>query len=185
MEQVLPRIKYPKLLLLVLSYVIAFILFADRSYALLHDALVFLGYFGTFLAGFLYAYAFTAAPAAAILLILAKEQNLLFAGLLAGFGALLSDLVIFHFVRHSFSDEVQKLSQGKIVQLLQKKVPSSIRQYLFVSLSGFLIASPLPTEIGITLLASIKSIKPRKFSIIAYILHTTAIFAILLIGNAI
>ena len=84
---VLSRIKYPKLLLLVLSYGIAFVIFAEKSYAPLHDTLVFLGYFGTFLAGFLYAYAFTAAPAAAILLILAREQNLFLAGLTAGLGA--------------------------------------------------------------------------------------------------
>jgi len=165
--------------------VIAYILFADRSYAPLHDTLVFLGYFGTFLAGFLYAYAFTAAPAAAILLMLAKEQNLLFAGFIAGFGALLSDLVIFHFIRHGFSDEVQKLSNEKIVQYAQRKMPASIRKYLFVFLAGFLIASPLPTEIGVTLMASVKSISTRKFSIIAYSLHTSAIFIILLIGSII
>jgi len=165
--------------------VIAYILFADTSYAPLHDTLVFLGYFGTFLAGFLYAYAFTAAPAAAILLILAKEQNILFAGFIAGVGALLSDLVIFHFIRHGFSDEVQKLSKEKIVQYAQRKIPDSIRKYLFVSLAGFLIASPLPTEIGVTLMASVKSISTRKFSIIAYSLHTSAIFIILLIGSII
>jgi len=171
--------------LLVLSFIIAYILFADRPYIPLHNALVFLGYFGTFLAGFLYAYAFTAAPAVAILLILAKEQNLLFAGFIAGVGALLSDLAIFHFIRHGFSDEVEKLSKEKIVQYFQRKVPNSIRKYLFVSLAGILIASPLPTEIGVTLMASIKSISTRKFSIIAYVLHTSAIFVILLIGTTI
>ncbi len=171
--------------MLVLSFIIAYILFADRSYTPLHDTLLLLGYFGTFLAGFLYAYAFTAAPAAAILLILAKEQNLLFAGFIAGAGALLSDLVIFHFIRHGFSDEVQKLSNEKIVQYTQRKVPGSIRKYLVASLAGFLIASPLPTEIGVTLMASVKSISTKKFSIIAYSLHTSAIFIILLIGSVI
>ena len=39
---VLSRIKYPKLLLLVLSYGIAFVIFAEKSYAPLHDTLVFL-----------------------------------------------------------------------------------------------------------------------------------------------
>mgnify|MGYP006977944986 CR=1 FL=1 len=86
--------------------------------------LSFLGYFGTFLAGFLYAYAFTAAPAAAILLILAREQNLFLAGLTAGLGALLGDLVIFHFIRHFFSGEVQKLSQEKIVKSVRKWCPA-------------------------------------------------------------
>jgi hypothetical protein len=50
---VLSRIKYPNLLLLILSYIymIAFAMFAGMSYATLHDTPVFLGYFGTFLAG--------------------------------------------------------------------------------------------------------------------------------------
>lgn len=137
------------------------------------------------MAGFLYAYAFTAAPAAAILLILAKEQNLFFAEFVAGFGALLGDLIIFHFLRHGFSDEVQKLSQEKVVKSAQKIVPGPIQKHLLASLAGFLIASPLPTEIGVTLLASTKNVTPRKFSIIAYILHTTAIFTILLVGSTI
>jgi hypothetical protein len=179
------RIKYPKLLLLVLSYVIAFFMFAGRSYASLHDTLVFLGYFGTFLAGFLYVYAFTAAPATVILLILAKEQNLLLEGFIAGLGALLGDFTIFYFVRYSLSGEIQKLLKEKIVKSVQKKVPSPIQKCLLASLASFFIASPLPTEIGITLLASIKKITPGKFSIIGYVLHTTAIFTILLIGNII
>jgi len=43
-------------------------------------------------------------------------------------------------------------------------VPSPIQKYLMAALAGFLIASPLPTEIGITLLASIKNVTPRKFA---------------------
>mgnify|MGYP000140013313 CR=1 FL=1 len=64
-------------------------------------------------------------------------------------------------------------------------VPSPIQKYLLAALASILIASPLPTEIGITLLALIKNVTPRKFSIIAYILHTIAIFTILLIGKII
>jgi uncharacterized membrane protein YdjX (TVP38/TMEM64 family) len=131
------RIKYPKLLLLVLSYVIAFFMFAGRSYASLHDTLVFLGYFGTFLAGFLYVYAFTAAPATVILLILAKEQNLLLEGFIAGLGALLGDFTIFYFVRYSLSGEIQKLLKEKIVKSVQKKVPSPIQKCLLASLASF------------------------------------------------
>ena len=169
--------------MLVLSFIVTYIVFAEVAYVPIHDALVVLGYFGVFLAGFLYAYAFTAMPAAAILLILAKEQNLLFAGLIAGIGALLSDLLIFHFIRHGFSDEVQKLSNEKIVKVIHRSIPDSIRAYLFVTFAGFLIASPLPTEIGVTLMASIKRISTKKFAVIAYVLHTSAIFVILLIGS--
>lgn len=74
---------------------------------------------------------------------------MLIAGLIEGFGALLGDLVIFHFVRHSFSDEIQKLSQEKIVKTVQKMVPSPIQKHLLAALASILIASPLPTEIAL------------------------------------
>lgn len=87
-------------------------------------------------------------------------------------------------MRHGFSDEVKKLSKEKIVQYVQKRVPSFVRKYLIISLAALLIASPLPTEFGATLMASI-NISTRKFAIIAYFLHTSAIFVILLIGSTI
>ncbi len=144
-----------------------------------------MGYFGTFLAGFLYAYAFTAAPAASILLILAEEHSMFFAGLTAGFGALLGDLIIFYFVRNVFSDEVQKLSNERFVKAAGKKVSSRVGKILLAFSACLLIASPLPTEIGVSLLASIRNVSPRKFSVIAGILHTAAIFVILSAGGAI
>ena len=69
-----PLIKYPKFLLLFMTFLIAYLLFYERTYQPLHDAVISLGYFGTFLTGALFAYGFTAAPATAILLILAKNK---------------------------------------------------------------------------------------------------------------
>ena len=108
--------KYPKFLLLFMTFVLAYLIFSGRTYLPLNNALLNLGYFGTFIAGMLFAYGFTAAPATAILMILAKEQNLLVTGLIAGFGALLADLIIFRFVRSHFQDEVDNLSKEKIIQ---------------------------------------------------------------------
>lgn len=164
---------------------IAFALFAERSYAPLHDMLISLGYFGTFLAGFLYAYSFTAAPAASILLILAEEHSLLSAWLTAGFGALLGDLTIFYFVRHVFSVEVQKLSKERFVKAAGKTMPSRVGKILLGFSACLFIASPLPTEIGVSLLALIRNVSPREFSAIVGILHTAAILVILLAGSAI
>lgn len=171
--------------MVVLSFVIAYFLFSARSYTPLHDALVHLGYFGTFLAGFFYAYGFSAAPAAAVLLILAEEQNIYLAGPIAGTGALLGDLVIFYTARRIFGGEMHELSKSKIVRSAQKKMPEPLKKYLLVSVAGLLIATPLPTEIGVTLISSMKNMSARNFSIIAYIIHTSAIFFILLIGSII
>jgi len=179
------KIKYPKLSLFIISVILVYVLFSGLAYKPLHDTLVFMGYFGTFLAGLLYPYALTSAAGTGILLILAKEQNILFAGVIAGIGALISDIILFLFVTHSFSDEVQKLSKEKVVRTVNRWIPDSIRVYLLATFAGLLIASPLPTEIGILLMTSIKNISFKKFIIIIYILHASAIFIILLIGSII
>jgi uncharacterized membrane protein YdjX (TVP38/TMEM64 family) len=144
-----------------------------------------MGYFGTFLAGLLYPYTLTSSAGTAILLILAKEQNILLAGVIAGIGALISDIILFLFVKRNFSNEVQKLSKETVVQTINRWIPCSVRVYLLATFASILIASPLPTEIGIMLMTSIKNMSTKKFVIIVYILHVSAIFIILLIGSTI
>jgi hypothetical protein len=179
------KIKYPKLSLFIISVILVYFLFSGLAYTPLHNALVFMGYFGTFLAGLLYPYALTSAAGTGILLILAKEQNILLAAVIAGIGALISDILIFLFVKHGFGDEVQKLSKETVVQTVNRWIPDSVRVYLLATLASVLIASPLPTEIGIMLMTAIKNMSVKKFIIIVYILHATAIFVILLIGSII
>ncbi|MBI2656519.1 hypothetical protein HYX03_02165 [Candidatus Woesearchaeota archaeon] len=162
---------------------IAYLLFYERNYQPFHNFIISIGYVGTFLAGALFAYGFTAAPATAILLILAKEQNILLAGIIGGFGALTGDLIIFMFVRYSLDTELKKLSKEKIVLYLNHKTPNIFKKYLVPVLAGFIIASPLPDEIGVSLLVASKTISMKIFSVISYILNTAGIFVILIIGN--
>jgi len=183
------KIKYPKLLLLILTIIIAVVVFYEgMNYDPFHDFLISLGYFGTFLGGVFYAYSFTAAPATAVLLVLATEQNLILAVLIGGFGAVLSDFLIFNFIRHSLFDEINKLGQEKFI----KGIASNVRRFLgyyyrcvFIVFAGFLIASPLPTEIGVTMIASMKDISTKEFMVIAYFLHSLGILVILTIGHLI
>lgn len=181
------KIKYPKLVLLISTFVIAAVFFSEaRAYPQLNDFLVSLGYPGTFLAGMLYAYGFTSAPATAILLILASEQDLFVAGLIGGLGALLSDLIIFLFVRNIFTDEIERL-RSRSVFFRQNdgdtKSKNILKKYLLMAVGGFLIATPLPSEIGITLMASMKNLNAGRFLVIAYLLHTAGILMILFAGS--
>ena len=176
--------KYPKFLLLFTTFLIAFLLFSGRTNPKFHVFIVSLGFLGTFLTGILFVYGFTAAPATAIFLILAKEQNILLAGMIGGLGALLGDLFIFNFIRHSFKDEVEKLYREKIIVYTNHKTPSFLRRYLLPVVAGFIIASPLPDEIGVTMLAASKSISAKVFSVISYVLNTAGIFVILIIGGS-
>ena len=178
-----PLIKYPKFLLLFITFLIAYLLFYERTNLKFHDFVISLGYMGTFIAGMLFAYGFTAAPATAILLILAKEQNIFLAGFIGGFGALVGDLIIFNFLRYSLDDEIKKLSKEKIVLYINHKTPNLFKKYLVPVIAGFIIASPLPDEIGVSLLAASRTISIKIFSIASYLLNTAGIFVILAVGN--
>jgi uncharacterized membrane protein YdjX (TVP38/TMEM64 family) len=177
--------QYPKFLLLAMTFIIAYFILQGKNFQPFYNALLSLNYFGTFIAGIGFAYSFAAAPSTAILLILAKKQNILISGLIAGFGALCSDLLIFRFIRDSFADEIKKISQTKIFHKINKKIPKQFRNYFITSIAAIIIASPLPDEIGITLLASTTNISTKQFSLISYGLNTAGIFVVLIIGKII
>ncbi len=163
-----------------------FFFYEGTTYPPLNELILSLSYAGTFLSGIFYAYGFTAAPATATLLILAKEQNIIIASLLGGLGALISDIFIFLFIQYSFSDEISRFKREKIVRTIEKeekKIFGHYQKYLLATFAGFLIASPLPSEIGVSLMASLKNISIKKFIIIAYILHTVGIGIILIVGK--
>lgn len=178
-------VRYPKFLLLFITFLIAYLLFYERNYQPFQDFIVGLGYSGTFVAGILFVYGFTAAPATAIFLILAQHQNIYLASLIGGLGALIGDLFIFSFIRYSLDDEIKKLKKEKIVLYINHKTPNIFKKYLAPVIAGFIIASPLPDEIGVSLLAASKSISLKVFSVISYVLNTVGIFVILFIGNII
>ncbi len=177
------KLKYPKLLLLILTFVITYLIFKQQDFTLFHNLLLPFGLLGSFLAGIFFSYGFTAAPAIAVLLILAKEQNLLLTGLIAGLGALIGDLIIFKFIKYSFADEIEKLSQEKSINNFNHHLSKKLKKYLLAILGGFIIASPLPDEIGVSLLAACKCISIKYFSIMSYLLNTAGILIILLIGK--
>ncbi|MFH1225575.1 MAG: hypothetical protein V1676_07280 [Candidatus Diapherotrites archaeon] len=182
-------IKYPKISLLVITYVLAYLLFLGRDSLPLRELLSLLGYAGTFVAGAAYAYGFTAAPATALLLIIAKEQNVLFAGLVAGLGALAADLVIFYIIRHSIADELEMLSKEKVVldfgAITDAILPPKLKEWTVLIIAGCIIASPLPDEVGVSMLASARKVSTSAFSVIAYALNTTGILIVLAMGKVI
>src|SRR3989344_2375736 len=115
--------KYPKFLLLFITIIIAYILFYGKTYPPLQNFLSSAGYLGTFISGIFFVYGFTAAPATVVLLMLAKGQNIFLAGLIGGLGALIGDLIIFKFMRVSFSNEVGMMFHEKFVQKINNKIP--------------------------------------------------------------
>lgn len=179
------KFKYHKLTLLLVTFIFAYLLFAGRNFPVFNELILSLGYPGIFVSGMLFSYGFTAAPATALLLIFAKEYSLLWAGIIGGMGAAVSDILIFQFIRVTFKEEINQLSKEKIFQYVHRKTPPWLLHYLLPFLAGFIIASPLPDEIGVSLMASTTKIPLKIFILISFILNTAGIFIILGIGKII
>ena len=186
MSSLLKKIRYPKLLLLIITFILAYFIFYNRSYPPLNALLISAGYIGVFIAGFFYAYGFTAAPATAVLLSIAHQHSVIIAALIGGLGALVSDMIMFYFIRFTVVDELRKFSKTKIMKEIrfeESLLFGHFKKYATAAFAGFIIASPLPSEVGVTMMAAMKHMSPKKFAIIAYLLHTAGILIILSIGN--
>src|SRR3989304_3125777 len=179
--------RYSRLLLLLASYFLAYLIFTGRDLGPIHNLFLAAGIWGALAGGFFYAYGFTAAPATAVLLVIAGEQNNhLLTGVLAGLGALISDLVIFFFLRGFFAKDLDHLSHTHLAGVLRKGerlVLGRWQKYLSTVVAGFLIASPLPTEIGVGISSSDRKMSTLTFALTAFGLHTLGIFIILAVGR--
>lgn len=186
-------IRYPKLIILLLTFVLAYFIFQGRSLPFVEELLSDMGYFGTFLSGIMFAYGFTAAPATAIFLILGKTQNIFCSAIVGGAGALLGDYIIFRLLRTSFKDEIELLKKNiqkkKVIIKMNKGIRHAIsarfRHILLVMVADLVIASPLPDEIGVSMLSLDSKISRKMFAAMSFLMNTLGILIILWIGKAI
>lgn len=188
LKHLFSRLGYPKIILLLAIYAITLILVGESVLSPYKEFLVSLGTLGSFLAGFFYAYEITALPATAVLLLVAKSENIFFAAIVGGLGALASDIIIFYFVRTEMLGEISKMAKTKLGQFIEREeglIFGRFKKYVLYCLGAVFVASPLPTEIGVSIFATMKSLTPRRFIALAGILHTIGIFTILWIGTMI
>lgn len=179
------KIRYPKLLFLLFCILLAYVLFQMDFFREFAEKFNNHGYTSIFLAGFLFSYGFTAPFAVGFLVSLAAQVNIFIAAPLAGIGALLADIVIFRFIKTSFSDEFDKLKLAFIFQkvrnLFDNHLGERLKRYLLWTIAGFLIASPLPDEFGVSLISGFTNIDQKTFTLISFCLNTLGILFILAI----
>ena len=182
-------LEYPKFLALLLCIGLSSLLLGTGVFEQFGESLVGHGYLAIFLAGVLLSFGFTAPFAVGLLLAIAHDVSIYPAAALGGFGAFLSDLFIFEFVRFSFHDEIHKLKSTRPYKLIHglihhDRVPPAVRMYLLWSVAGLIIASPFPDEIGITLISSVTSLDTKRFAALCFVLNTLGAFVLLAIGKA-
>lgn len=176
------KLKYPKIFLLILFIILAYVIFSNPKVSGFISSLDNLKYLGIFIAGIFFTFGFSS-PFSAGFFITSNPDNILLAGVIAGFGAMLGDLFIFNLIRFSFIDEFQKLKKTKIAReinsVIEKDFGKKIKNYLMYTFVGILIASPLPDEIGVIMLAGLTKIKQNLLAIISFILNTIGILILL------
>jgi len=145
-----------------------------------------LSYLGIFIAGLFFTFGFSA-PFAIGFLIVSNSQNIFLAAVLGGVGALVSDMLIFKFIKFSFMDEFEKLEKTKIVRegvfVVKNHFKKRVVHYILYAFAGIFIVTPLPDELAIIMLAGLTSIKPKILAVISFVLHTLAIYLILLASS--
>jgi uncharacterized membrane protein YdjX (TVP38/TMEM64 family) len=179
-------LRYPKILLLTITVLLAYFLFRTESTQGFFHGLGDFGYLSAFFGGMLFAFGFGAPFGVAILATIANDVNVFIGAVLGGLGALLSDYLLFKFIRLTFNDEIERFKNSKSFGLfhglLIRRIPPKISFYISLGIAGIVIASPLPDEFGVALLAGLTTVRERTFAIISFALNTIGILAVLWVG---
>jgi uncharacterized membrane protein YdjX (TVP38/TMEM64 family) len=175
---------YPKLALLAIAIIFAYAIFHLPSVSSYIAGLENFSYLGIFLAGICIAFGFTA-PFAVGLIIVANPSNLFLAIFLGALGAMLGDILIFYFVRLSFMDEFKRLERTPTIKefdyLMEHELGHKLKIYMMYIFADIIIASPLPDELGMAMLAGLTKIKPFYLGLMSFSLHLIGMTILLLI----
>jgi len=165
-----------------ISFVIGLILLKTSFFRDLIFHLGNFGYISAFFGGILFVSTFTVSIGTALLLLLAETLHPIEIGFIAGIGAVVGDLTIFHYIRsRGLSSEIKHLvgilGGDKIIHLIHTKYFS----WTLPLLGALIIASPLPDEMGVGLMG-ISKLKTSQFILLSFILNTIGIFLIVSAG---
>lgn len=179
------KFRYPKLFFLILMIVLAYLIFTNVDVQGFINELGDYSYLGSFIAGIFFAFGFSAPFAVGFFITLETTSisQIAINAIIGGFGALIADLTIFKIIKFSFMDEFRRLEKTKpilsINKLFSSKPLYKIRIYLLYAFIGIVIASPLPDELGVSMLAGLTKIKIDILVIMSFVLNTLGILILI------
>lgn len=169
--------KYPYLTAVLISILVAIILLQNQNF---EDWVLNLGsweYIGALFAGMLFVSSFTAAISIAVIAIMTENINPVALGLIGGVGAVMGDYLIFKLVRSNFQHELAMLFGKEGTSYIKAFIHSKYIAWMLPIIGVFIIASPLPDEMGVSLLG-ISQISEAKFILISYISNAVGILMV-------
>lgn len=137
------------------------------------------------IAGFFFTSLFTLAPASVALAALGEFHPHIQIALAGAAGAVVGDLLLFLFVRDRISDDLALLFSGKRWSTLRTLMRKPLLHWLLPFTGALIIASPLPDELGLTMMG-ISRISLPAFVPISFTMNFLGIMLTLYIaGNVV
>ena len=169
---------------IVLSVLVAVLLVRTEVLANLLASAGDMEVFGAFIAGIFFTSIFTTAPAIAALGEISIIHGIFYTAFFGAVGSVLGDLIIFRLVRDRFSEHVSEIMTHQSVwrrfHLLFKR--RFFRWFTFF-VGGFILASPLPDELGIAVLGFSK-MRVKYFALLSFAFNFLGILAIGLVARS-
>ncbi len=181
--------EFPKLLSMLGSILLAYLLFRAGAFDLVATYLHGHGYISAFIGGMLFTVGFTTPFGIAILIAVSSEVNPLLGALVAGTAASIMDFTIFEFAKISLHEEIEHLKGTRTLMwlkshLFHKSLSERIRLYMLWCIAGIIIASPLPDEFGVTMLSGVSNLEAKRFAVLCFIFNTLGVFLLLSVASA-
>lgn len=138
---------------------------------------------GSFLGGMFLVSIFTAAPATVALVEIAQNFSVFWMAFFGMFGALIGDYLIFRFIKDSVSEDIlyliEKSGRKRWLHIFHLRIFG----WLIPLLGAFIVASPLPDEVGIAMMG-ISKLKTSLFIPLILTIDFLGILALGLIARA-
>lgn len=163
--------KHKNLIMLIIGLCLAIVLIKSPLAPNLTPHLEQFGYFSAFLAGGFFASTFTVAIGVLAITAIAPLYNPLLLVIIGALGAVTTDFLIFKLVRHKAKAHVDPIySLFPYHQHVRKILHTKFFGWTLSLVGAIILASPLPDELGISLMG-LSTIKNRQFFIISYLSH--------------
>jgi len=166
-----------------LSYVLVSVLIAMILFGVptIHEAILAiagLGYTGAFLAGIFFVSIFTAAPALVVLLTMAETLPIFWVSVFAAFGSIIGDILIISIFRRGIRHGHEMLPKEHSILKSIRLLRHSRYRFIMTLVGAIVVASPLPDELGLALMG-LTSMKTKQLLLIAFLLNFVGLFLIL------
>lgn len=171
------------LLLVFIGAVIA--LFLSQS-GIINATINFLGgtAISSLVAGLFFTSVFTVAPASVAFAEISEIGPIFTIALYGGLGAMLGDLVIFFFIRDRFTDDLMNSIKPSIVKHIFASFHLGSMKWLAPFVGAVIIASPLPDEIGLTLMG-LSKVKLAILMPVSFVMNSLGIYLIVWLAQVV